>query len=143
MNRLDFLQLANELAANTAESHQRSAVSRAYYSAFNASKELIESCGLRFPKTAEAHEKVAWCMDASGDQELKVAKTKLHSLRQTRNDADYQLDDTQFQKPAFVAMQVGVAKQITDVIAAADARKAGFCPKVKAYAKNTLKLTVR
>lgn len=80
-------------------------------------------------------------MDETGDQELKVARGKLNSLRMERNAADYQLEDKRFQKKGHAALQLGIAKQIATAIAAAEARKTAFSPKVKAFAKNTLKLT--
>jgi uncharacterized protein (UPF0332 family) len=143
MNPLDFLALADQLAADHSEASQRSAVSRAYYAAFNAAKALIESCGLRFPSTNEAHAKLPMCMAHSGDAELKVAEGKLHSLRQQRNGADYELDDPKFGKVALVALQLRIARQIADAIREAEARKPDFCPTVKAYAKSTLKMSFK
>jgi uncharacterized protein (UPF0332 family) len=96
MNPTEFVELANLLLANPREAAQRSAVSRGYYGAFHAAKNLIESCGFRFESSAETHEKLPWCMDKSEDEELIAAHDKLNSLRKVRNAADYELDDPRF-----------------------------------------------
>jgi hypothetical protein len=37
-------------------------VSRAYYGAFHLARDFVESCGVMLPKTAEAHDKLQWCL---------------------------------------------------------------------------------
>jgi uncharacterized protein (UPF0332 family) len=143
MNPIDFLSLADRLSADSSQACQRSALSRAYYAAFHAAKELIESCGLRFPSTNEAHAKLPMCLAQSGDHELKVVEVKLRSLRQHRNGADYELDNPRYAQPKFVALQLQIAHQIASAVQAAEARKAVFCPVVAAYATNTLRMSVR
>jgi uncharacterized protein (UPF0332 family) len=143
MQPLEFVLLANTLLANRAEAAQRSAVSRAYYGAFNAAKVLIESCGFRFSNSSETHEKLPYCLDQSGDEELKVAKAKLKSLRSVRNDADYELDDRRFLQPAFAALQVQIAREILDALRQAAIRIPAFRGKVREYARDVLKKPLR
>lgn len=46
----------------------RSAASRAYYGAFHSARELLESVGIRLPKTEQMHLKVAYCTPFAADR---------------------------------------------------------------------------
>ena len=145
MNPSDFLSLAHKMsAADSSEASQRSAVSRAYYGAFHEAKSLIESsCGFKFSSSGETHSKLPFCMDQSGDADIIAAGNKLNTLRNIRNDADYELADTKFSKKAFVSMQIAVAQQIANDMLAAKSRASIFRPKVRKYARDTLKKTLQ
>jgi hypothetical protein len=62
MGGTDFLHLAVRLSGGATEAQWRSAVSRAYYGAFHLARDFVESCGVTLPKTAEAHDKLQWCL---------------------------------------------------------------------------------
>lgn len=138
MNPIDFVELATVLLANPREAAQRSAVSRAYYGAFNCARRLIESCGFSFSDSAETHEKLPWCLESSGDRELKVVSAKLHTLRRLRNAADYDMQGSRLASRLFVALQVESARKIVDVIDSAQARLPAFRQSVRDYPKNVL-----
>lgn len=138
MNPIEFVELANTLLANPREAAQRSAVSRAYYGAFNCAKALIESCGFTFADSAETHEKLPWCPEHSGDRELDEVRVRLHTLRRIRNAADYDMLDQRLVDRQFVAVQVETARKIVDRIVAARARLPAFRQAVRDYARNVL-----
>jgi hypothetical protein len=75
MSPADFLTLARTLSKSAGEAELRSAVSRAYYSAFHSARILIESCGVQLPLSASAHEKITNCMQQSTDQGLQTVGT--------------------------------------------------------------------
>lgn len=142
MNPTDFVELANTLVANPREAAQRSAVSRAYYGAFNATRALIESCGFSFSNSAETHEKLPWCLERSGDRDLNELRVKLHTLRRLRNAADYDMDDPRFADRRFALVQVEIARKLIDGISAAKARLPSFREAVRNYAQNVLGKTL-
>jgi hypothetical protein len=141
MNPGDFMALADRLAISSEEADLRTAVGRAYYSAFHVSKELIESCGIVLPQSAEAHAKVVFCLKNAGNEDLDRAGTALGELRESRNDADYDLRDSQFQGSLVVLAQIDVAKQTVAWIRGVDPGSVRSA--IRAYAKNILGLQVK
>src|SRR4051812_2866511 len=55
MNGRDFLSSARRLAAGPDEADWRSAVSRAYYAAFHAARDLLADLRFRTPRADRAH----------------------------------------------------------------------------------------
>ena len=55
MNPRAFLEVADELATGIHEGFWRSAVSRAYYGAFHAARQLLVTCGFEVPRVDRAH----------------------------------------------------------------------------------------
>lgn len=143
MSPEDFLILAIRLSASSGQAELRSAVSRAYYSVFHQARLLVEACGVACPESGEAHDKVAKCLQHARDALLDAAGSKLNSLRGMRNDADYRLSDLRFAQPSFVAIQVSVAREIADVLRAANSRIDSIKPPMRSYAKDILRLPVR
>jgi uncharacterized protein (UPF0332 family) len=92
MNPRDFLTLAYGLAAGTTEAEWRSAVSRAYYAAFHAARQLLRDLGFRVPRGDQAHAYLWMRLSNCGDAGLVAAGQKLRDLRSDRNHADYDLD---------------------------------------------------
>lgn len=92
MNSRDFLTLANALCAGATEAAWRSAVSRAYYAAFHAGRQLLRDLGFRPPRADQAHAYLWLRLSNCGDPQLELAGRRLHDLRGERNGADYDLD---------------------------------------------------
>jgi uncharacterized protein (UPF0332 family) len=94
-NWTDYFTLAERLTqvesgAPLSSASLRSAVSRAYYAAFNASKVfLIEREGCTFPKDGSIHRRVIAVFKHHENTEYKYLSEVLHRLRCLRNDADY------------------------------------------------------
>jgi uncharacterized protein (UPF0332 family) len=89
----EYLALAKELIENPTiypEARQRSAVSRAYYAAFNLAKNYLEQAEEQsLPKTADAHRYVAEYFRLSDDPDQREIGNNLARLRLFRNQADY------------------------------------------------------
>ena len=144
MDGTDFLYLAVRLSGGVSEAEWRSAVSRAYYGVFHLALDLVESCGVTLPKTADAHDKLQWCLAHSGNSQLPPMAERLNSLRAARNVADYDLTSSQFNKPGSPVVALKRAQQIVDGLAQirsqsdfAETRSA-----IRAYASSTLRLPV-
>lgn len=115
---LEYLKFAEELskAEHSAEVHQRSAISRAYYAAFNFAKEKIQEIDpSQFSSSDERdgkiHAKVRDYFRNKQDPFKYSIYESLNQLRDYRNSADY---DKAFPHDLKKATQLclGWAKQI-------------------------------
>ncbi len=97
MDGKDFLDVSKRLCESDLEADRRTSVSRAYYAFFNHVKSLLRE-RISLPNTAEAHEKMRQYLSNSGMEEAKVIADNLSTLRTTRNDADYNMMATGFDK---------------------------------------------
>jgi uncharacterized protein (UPF0332 family) len=88
-----FLTLAQELATRVDDASRRSAVSRAYYSAFNvAYQRAILTAGNR-PSDQSSH---SWCWrkyTATNDKSCRRIGIIGERMKRLRVDADYKADD--------------------------------------------------
>ena len=139
MKPVEFLRLAEHLAAGNTEAEWRSAVSRAYYGAFHEAQLLLERCGVQLRSGMESHLKVAYCLQNSTDKAVARAGTKLAALRRVRNDADYQLITARFDALLAIA-QVVDCKEIAQTFRAAD--PAIVRVGMREYARDILRLIV-
>ncbi len=139
----EFLVLAVRLSASPGEAERRSAVSRAYYAIFHTARLVVEDCGIVCPSSAEVHDKLAKCLQNSGDADLAMVGDKLNMFRAVRNGADYRLHDQRFTSGKFVALQLASARETADALSEAGKRLPTFRASVRVYAKDILKLTVR
>jgi uncharacterized protein (UPF0332 family) len=92
MKPQDFLDVADELAGGPHEGHWRSAVSRAYYSAFHAARALLRRCGFHVPRDDKAHAYLRMRLTNGGHPDVEQAGIWLDDLRTVRNQADYAID---------------------------------------------------
>jgi uncharacterized protein (UPF0332 family) len=112
MNGDDFFAAAESLSKGTTPAEMRSSISRAYYGAFHTARDLCCSVGIALPKTADCHVKVSQILGNSGDQDVVKSASKLSSLRDVRNDADYDLTDSRPEKKNYVILQLKAADDI-------------------------------
>jgi uncharacterized protein (UPF0332 family) len=89
MNGRDFLRVARALAAAGGEAEHRSAVSRAYYAAFHAARDLMSQLRFSVPRADRAHEYLYRRLNNCGVRSVVAAGRDLHLLRGQRNHADY------------------------------------------------------
>lgn len=85
----NYLVLAKELGNRQDEASLRSAISRAYYSAFCNARNRLGQQGVTVPKTGDVHK---WVWDQyrlSGTQLLQSVGIEGDRLRKVRNTADY------------------------------------------------------
>ncbi len=86
----DFLEVAEDLMQATTEAAWRSAVSRAYYSAFHKARDLLGDLGFAVPRADQAHAYLWLRLANCGDPGVQVAGSELNRLRRERNRADYE-----------------------------------------------------
>lgn len=87
----EFLTVAEQLIRDSKYKNQagfRTSVSRSYYAAFLVVRKKLEDLGIRIKRGYEQHQDV---IDKLMDKNYTNVGNKLHSLREKRNDADYQL----------------------------------------------------
>ncbi len=90
-----FLRLAEQLndlvvTGVDVEAQQRSAISRAYYAAFNLSRIYLESEGYGpYAADASAHGEVKRAFNHADDRVRKSIGQRLDALRESRNWSDY------------------------------------------------------
>ncbi len=96
------------------------------------------------PGGPECHKKLRWILEQAGDPEVVRASSKLNSLREARNDADYDLAAVKPERAKTVAVNLAAAKEVMDCIDScfAGQSKAGIHGNMKNYAKDTLGLAV-
>lgn len=150
MNPADFISLAIKLSNSQQEAELRTAVSRAYYGAFHAARELLEECGIRFPPKqlfgADVHRKVRYCLANANNKDSMLAADRLHSLRWKRNGADYDLKTVDFSvsnlKNVIACRQLAI--EIADALQRCRSVQAlpDFRQKARAYARDVLRLPV-
>jgi uncharacterized protein (UPF0332 family) len=118
MNWRDFLPLAAQLAHGTSEAEWRSAVSRAYYSAFHISRRLLSDARFAIPRADRAHQYLVFRLSNCGEPAVEQTGRDLDTLRRLRNRADYD------EAPAFTHSQAAAAVQVAvGVIQALDAAR--------------------
>ena len=138
MNWREFLTLAARLAAGAAEEDWRSAVSRAYYSAFHVARQLLSDLGFTVPRADRAHQYLVFRLSNGGDPAVAQAGRDLETLRRLRNRADY--DDL----PAFLPMQASGAVRLAEQVivrldaAAQDPTRSLITDAMKIYERDVL-----
>src|SRR5579864_8909142 len=92
MDVRNFLEVAWSLLEEHREAEWRSAVSRAYYSAFHVSRQLLNECGFAVPRADQAHAYLWLRLSNAGHPDVQKAGAQLSFLRQERNKADYDIE---------------------------------------------------
>jgi uncharacterized protein (UPF0332 family) len=96
----DFLDLAEKLLGEKTEAANRTAVSRAYYGAFNHVNSYYRTVGVRLEKhQGNIHKTLANCLAYSGVDEIAEVCSELTSIYAERKLADYNMDSPSFRKP--------------------------------------------
>lgn len=94
----DFLEFANTLHASDNEAARRTSVSRAYYALYHHIREYLISFGIRVTTKPEEHQRMVRYLKNSGIDEAKYVSEKMNDFREKRNNADYKLSDSSFNK---------------------------------------------
>ena len=136
MSPTEFITVATQFLAGDGEGRWRSAVSRAYYGAFHVSRQLLSDCGIVIRIDTLAHRNVRWCLANSGEQALENAAKLLDTLREARNDADYELSSAEFSSRANAKGEVERAIEIVTLLGPYEATetKNRIAPNIRAYA---------
>lgn len=147
MDPSEFLSLAIRLSASPHEADLRSAVSRAYYGAFHIARGFIEDCGIRFSDKklygSDVHRKVRFCLRESGRYDVVRAGEKLGSLRDERNQADYDLKLRKFDPPT-IALRLKMTHEIVDAVERCrrDPAFEAIRDRMRTYARDVLRLSI-
>lgn len=148
MDPADFLSLAIRLSVSQREADLRTAVSRAYYGAFHLARNLLLDCGVPLSGKdlyrVEVHQKLRYCFGESGNDEAVLIGKKLGSLRDRRNEADYDLDSATFGRPSNVALEIYIAQEIAESLMRCRSEPAfsALRENVRAYARDVLRLSI-
>jgi len=86
-----FIDTAGHLVNGTAESHWRSAISRAYYAVFHFGRELCLAHGLDLGPSGNAHSNLYVGLNNCGHIAVHGLASKLDILRTDRTRADYDM----------------------------------------------------
>ena len=97
MNPRDFHDIARQLYLDGRPAALRSAISRAYYAAFNAGAEILRRAGFQISDGPGGHGEVRDCLSNSGDPEVEKAGYKLSNLHTQRLHADYKMDRSEIE----------------------------------------------
>ena len=89
MNGRDFLATARHLAGRNGEADRRSEVSRAYYAAFHAARDLLTALRFQTPRADKAHNYLYVRLNNCGERRVQDAAFRFDNLRGLRNQADY------------------------------------------------------
>ena len=112
-----FLELAQVLAFEPSHPAKlRTAISRAYYAAYNVSVETLENMGVQISKGPSGHGQVQRFLGNSKNQELEQISSDLGTLHSSRLAADYRLTDLRTENPTNVKALVGHAKKVIDTV---------------------------
>ena len=107
----DYLVVANKLVSmaadrKLAEGYYRTAISRAYYAAFNKAKEALPPSHLHnLPKNADVHVRVRQTYEGGSTPNEKQIGDDLDTLRIARNLADYNPAWTDARKQCYAELR--------------------------------------
>ena len=95
INPIDLLGQTQELVADSAtEVRYRTVISRAYYAAFHACRELAPALGFRDRRDRSAHGRLNRFLAKRKEDRYRERAVLLRQLRDLRNTADYHLNVT-------------------------------------------------
>ena len=94
MDPKEFHRLASRLVGGTSPAEFRTAISRAYYAAYNVAVETLEDMNFRISKGPSGHGEVQNRLSNSGDTEVMKVGSQLTDLHSRRIQADYRLGRT-------------------------------------------------
>lgn len=104
-----FLNLAENLVKVSAPAFIRSSISRSYYAFFLTARNWLKCQGIE-PKEPTDHKVVAECLQAAATDELRKCGRMLWDMRRLRNQADYDLDDTETERQSLAKTQLAIAQ---------------------------------
>ncbi len=117
MHGREFFDVAVQLSNGKSAAELRSCVSRAYYAAFHAAREFVDiECRVNLPADAACHKKLHELLESSGNALLIGVGRQLSSLREARNNADYQLGHAPSSSRKYAIMYLTVSRNIIAVL---------------------------
>jgi len=111
MDPLDFLKVADNLKDSSDEAERRTSVSRAYYAVFNCIKSYLVQNRIPFFLSGEHGQLIRYLFN-SGVKEMEQLSRMIDDLRTDRNEADYNMDSTRFNKNTCILLYLKAQKVI-------------------------------
>jgi uncharacterized protein (UPF0332 family) len=111
-----FLDLADLLSKGTTPAEYRTAVSRAYYSLYNAGVKALEEMGFTVKTDHKGHTQVQHYLNNTGESELSQVSSQLSSLQTKRNKADYRLTDVEIENQRIALAAVSQATRMVQLL---------------------------
>lgn len=99
-NLVERVKRGDQLPNTTGQAECRTAISRAYYSAFNLAGSLLDTLDIWLTNSGLCHTLLQYGLNNSGDAELQVVSQKLGTLYIERRKADYEMRNTRPEHPA-------------------------------------------
>ena len=112
MDGREFLEVAQELARGPQEAALRSAVSRAYYAAYNYGRQILRQLGFQEVAERRSHGEVWMYFGNCGESRIASAGRMLGDLQSERVGADYRLGNQKYQNPKNAEACVKLAQRI-------------------------------
>jgi hypothetical protein len=140
-----FLQLALILKGGPgAPESYRSAISRAYYAAFNVGVETLKAIGIPLSEGPAGHGELRHCLGACGDPDLDDAGGLLGTLHGRRRRADYRMDDVDSETRNEADIAYLESRQVIGTldVLRRDATKDAARTEMTRYARDVLRLPV-
>ena len=119
MNPREFHTIAQELLKASDAAHNRSAIGRAYYSVFNVAAELLRGANFRVSQGAAGHLEVTRLLNASENEDVKLAGAGIQDMRGMRNRADYDMSRNDVERDVTASSIVADARWYMDALDAA------------------------
>jgi uncharacterized protein (UPF0332 family) len=98
MTGRDFLTFAKTLYALDDEAARRTSISRAYYALYHHVRECLVSLGIPITTEPKEHQRMVRYLKNSGIDDAKYVGEQMNDIREKRNNADYKLSDSSFNK---------------------------------------------
>ena len=138
MEAKEFAALASRLsqASGSGPAAFRTAISRAYYAAFNVAVDVLDQIGSPATTGPGAHREVACCLMASKDDILKTAGTYMDQLHTRRIQSDYRMNNTGVETRSAAVLACDTAHDIIgelEKLLADEKRCAVVRPEIGAY----------
>jgi hypothetical protein len=116
MDPREFHRLASQLVGGTSPAEFRTAISRAYYAAYNVAVEILEDMGFRVSKGPAGHGEVQHRLSNSGNTDVIRVGSQLVDLHSRRIQADYRLDRTDVENLKTVRSLVEQARRMIQTL---------------------------
>jgi hypothetical protein len=116
MNPREFQSLASQLVTGTSPAHLRTAISRAYYAAYNVAVEILDELGFPIQRSPSGHGEVQNRLSNSGDPEVMRVGSQLAGLHGKRIRADYRLDTGDVENQGTAQALVGQADRMIQIL---------------------------
>lgn len=135
MNPREFQQLALKLAAGASSAEIRTAISRAYYAAYNVGIEILREMEFKIIEGPSGHGDVSNRLSNSGDQEIIKAGSTLGTLHSMRIHADYHLNMTNVENQKTAQALVEQANRTIKVLdeCRSEPKKTTVCKAIQDY----------